>query len=444
LQSRKSVSLIATLLLLLLLSTLVTRAHAFTNGQSASLVIGQKDFTSGSFAGASQSRLTGPDYVIFDSSGNLWVGDTTNNRVLEFRTPFSTGMNASLVIGQPDFVTSTPVTSQSGLNFVSQAERVAGFAFDSTGNLWVADLGNNRVLEFKSPFSMGMPASLVIGQKDFTTAGLATTKDGLVKPSAVAFDHSNNLWVVDGRNFRVLEFNPPFNNGMSASLVIGQADFETNKPSASQTGLTTTFDIAVDPSGNLWVGDKSRVLEFRAPFSNGMNASVVIGQASFATSKASAGRTGLSGPQAITTDSAGNLWVGDTDNMPACWSLCPHSAMAWALRWFSASRTSTQAYQQLRRVGFREGYLVIQVLTHRATYGFLTGVTTGFSSSARQSFQSSRRHRSQSSRWHRWQLSHWLLDSSPLDARSYERCDLTTGCPVPIAHPDSYSQELIA
>ncbi len=293
---------------MLLLITSVTRAHAFTNGQSASLVIGQKDFTSKTH-GTSQSELSGPLFTIFDSSGNLWVGDLNNDRVLEFKPPFSAGMNASLVIGQSSFETSTPATSRSGLN------GPYGLAFDSRGDLWVGDYGNNRVLEFKPPFSTGMPAFQVIGQNNFTTALLATTKYGLAKPVGVAFDHSDTLWVFDGGNYRVLKFNPPFSNGMSASSVIGQPNFETSKPSASQSGLSNTHSgLAVDPSGNLWVGDKSRMLEFRPPFRIGMNASVVIGQATFATAKASAGRSGLSGDQGVTPDSAGNIWVSDTQN----------------------------------------------------------------------------------------------------------------------------------
>ena len=271
-------------------------------------MIGQKDFTS-HVQGASQSGLYQPAHLIFDSSGNLWVTDYGNNRVLEFVPPFSIGMQASLVIGQPNFETSTPGTSQSGLN------GQGGLAVDPSGNLWVADYGNNRVLEFRPPFSTGMPASLVIGQKDFTHAFAGTgSKDKLFRPNVVVFDRSNNLWVYDGGNHRVLEFNPPFSNGMSASLVIGQPDFETNRLSISQSGFSASLgDVAFDPSGDLWVGDNSRVLEFRTPFSNGMNASLVIGQVSFTTQVASAGRTGLSGAF-ITTDSAGNLWVADYGN----------------------------------------------------------------------------------------------------------------------------------
>ena len=89
----------------------------------------------------------------------------------------------------------------------------------------------------------------------------------------LAFDSSGNLWVSDNSNNRVLEFRPPFSMGMNASLVIGQPDFETGRASISQSGfLNGLATLVIDPSGNIWVGDKSRVLEFRAPFSTGMNA----------------------------------------------------------------------------------------------------------------------------------------------------------------------------
>ncbi len=315
-QIRKSKLLIATILLILLLSTSVTRAHAFTSGQSASLVIGQKDFTSNS-VGGSQNGFSAPGWTIFDSSGNLWVGDVHSSRVLEFKPPFSTGMQASLVIGQPDFEASTKATSQSGL----AAHYVIGIAFDSSGSLWVADHDNDRVLEFKPPFSTGMPASLVIGQKDFDHGLPGRSTDGLIAPVAVYFDHSGNLWVLDGGNGRVLEFKPPFANGMSASLVIGQANFETREPSTTRStlGKDTDSDLTFDPSGNLWVSDtgNNRVLEFKPPLSNGMNASLVIGQPDFVSRQSTLSQSGLSTfpyGGGVTFDESGNLWVGDSNN----------------------------------------------------------------------------------------------------------------------------------
>jgi hypothetical protein len=77
-------------------------------------VIGLKDFTSSGTVDVSQSGFASPAFSTIDSSGNLWVGEDRHSRVVEFKPPFSTGMDGSLVIGQPDFETSKTVTSQSG------------------------------------------------------------------------------------------------------------------------------------------------------------------------------------------------------------------------------------------------------------------------------------------------------------------------------------------
>ncbi len=70
----------------------------------------------------------------------------------------------------------------------------------------VVDTGNNRVLEFVAPLFTGMAASLVIGQSSFTSSGSATTQSGLHNPEGLAFDSSGNLWVAENSNNRVLEF----------------------------------------------------------------------------------------------------------------------------------------------------------------------------------------------------------------------------------------------
>jgi len=282
-------------------------AHAFTNGQASSDFIGQVDFTSNRRL-TSQSGLIFPVGVAFDSSGDLWVADTRNNRVLEFKPPFASGMAASLVIGQSDFTTNRASTSRRGLDVP------LGIAFDRADNLWVADRFNHRVLGFKSPLSSGMNASVVIGQPDFTTASPDTSRVGLNSPSGVATDSSGDLWVADSTNSRILEFSPPFASGMAASLVIGQSNFTTSRFAISRNVLTFPLGVLFDQTGNLWAVDTSanRVLEFVPPFTNGMDASLVIGEPDFFTTGHDfTYQAGLRFPDAAAFDQFGKLWVTD-------------------------------------------------------------------------------------------------------------------------------------
>jgi sugar lactone lactonase YvrE len=323
--------------LVLLLGLTPQTIYAFGNAENAITVIGQTSFTS-RFADTTQSNLFENEGVAFDSGGNLWVADQSNSRVLEFTpgTPpcssgqFCTGMDAALVIGQGSFTSNTiqyPPTLNS-LNYP------AGVAFDSSGNLWVADKGDSRVLEFtpgtppcsSGQFCTGMDAALVIGQ------GTPITRNGLDQPMGVAFDSGGNLWVADSDGCRVLEFSPPFSNEMDAALVIGELGFIGDTCMHTQNYMDGPTSVANDSAGNLWVADQgnSRVLEFSPPFSNGMPAALVIGQPGFKTSTYNQGSgfsssscnigdrsvnpCGLFNPAGVAFDSSGNLWVGDYGN----------------------------------------------------------------------------------------------------------------------------------
>ena len=247
----------------MLTGSILTSAYAFTTGMPANLVIGHKSFSWGAPA-LNQTGFDWPNDLSFDSSGNLWVPDTRNYCVLMFKPPFSIDMAASLVIGQADFSHNFWATSETGLRDPSSV------GFDSSGNLWVADLANNRVLMFKPPFATHMAASLVIGQADFTHGGHTASPTGLYYPYSPVFDASGNLWVSDWYNSRVLMFKFPFSNGMAASLVIGQPDFTSSTSTVTQTRLNTSVGLVFDASGNLWVADydNSRILMFKSPFSN--------------------------------------------------------------------------------------------------------------------------------------------------------------------------------
>jgi sugar lactone lactonase YvrE len=278
----------------------------FSTGEAASLVIGQTSFTSGT-PGDTATTLNTPDGVAFDASGNLWVADYGNNRVLMYKPPFSTGEAASFVIGQPSFTTKICATTATRLCEPS------GIAFDASGNLWIADIMNNRVLMYAPPFIM---ASLVIGQASFTTFACATTLTGLCGPLEVAFDASGNLWVTDFFNNRVLMYMPPFSNGEPASLVIGQGSFTTAIAGTSAKRLREPEGVAFDGKGNLWVADSdnNRVLMYSPPFSTFEAASLVIGQGSFTTGTAGTTATALHFPTVVAFDGLGNLWVADALN----------------------------------------------------------------------------------------------------------------------------------
>lgn len=269
-------------------------ASPYANGMTADLVLGQSNFT-GNGESTSQSGLSLPHGLAFDKNGNLWVADSYNSRVLEFEPPFTSGMNSSLVLGQSDFTGRLCSATPSGLCFPTNV------VFDATGNLWVADSNNNRVLRYNPPFSTGQAATAVLGQPSFGSSAQAFGAAGLYLPGGMSFDAGGNLWVADQGNWRVMEFATPFSNGEAASIVLGFSDFTSRVNTNPQSNMTNPIGLVFDGDGDLLVADSGghRVLLFSPPFTDGMDAAKEIGEPAFGAIVGGTSASTLSNPIGI-------------------------------------------------------------------------------------------------------------------------------------------------
>ncbi len=327
-------------------------------------------------------ELYNPYSIAFDFSVTppiLYVADTLNNRVLAFKNPNSLtpcGINAptcgfaSLVIGQPDlYSTLEGGPGRPGLN--------NGFTFptsvavDKSGNLYVLDSGNNRILRFPAPFNQTVSpptTDLVIGQKT-VSSGVSQNQNNAVPdattlsfspgvPSALAIDPTNpgNLWVSDYNNNRVLRYPAanlaPHTVLPQADLAVGQFAFNTTAfptstnipPFLNKGGLQNPTGIVFDGNGNLYAEDAyGRVVYFTAPFQvSGQSGTRVLGLCEAgitpetATSCAATNGYGLvnpttaSGPAGLFSDGA-HLFVADAGNhriveydVPGNWPAAPN------------------------------------------------------------------------------------------------------------------------
>ncbi len=270
----------------------------------------------------------------------IFVSDAGNNRLLIYNAPLSTGHNASVVLGQAAFdaqAAPIPPTAQSmNLPF--------GVALDSSGNLYVADSGNCRVLQFSPPFTNGQAANFALGQASGATNLTTNVCDvgwaGIGQPSGMAFDSTGNLWVADGGNSRVLMY-PKANlvAGGSATVVLGQTDQSGSScnqgsiamnPATPKTLCLGLFfggsggGIAFDSSGNLWVSDTSNSRVVMYPPANQVTngaATVELGQpaGALAFNSADSNNGGVTAntlayPAGLAFDSSGNLWTADAIN----------------------------------------------------------------------------------------------------------------------------------
>ncbi len=298
-------------------------ANAANLDNVADHVLGQSNFTSNmaNQGGAvSASGLNLPTDIAIDRrTGRIWVADAINHRVLSYPSAASmaNGQAADLVLGQPNF---TSATANNGGISASTLNQPIGVALDAAGNVFVADQLNHRVLMYKQPLTTDAIADVVIGQANFTSNASGVTASTLNTPTHIVLDQNGNLFVADFNNNRVLEFAPSFINGMNASLVLGQPDFVSNTANnggISATSLSNPEFLAIDTSNNLYVADNlnNRVLEYVAPIAFHGAATKVYGQGGlFNTFAAAAGASGLNGPHGLSLDPFNNLYITDSSN----------------------------------------------------------------------------------------------------------------------------------
>ena len=284
-------------------------AGDFMTGQAARAVIGQETFTSQD-SNSSDTVVGGVSGLAY-AADTLFVADSnrvgaapSNHRVLLFQNlsgmlpsptaeltynrkcPVCLGQ-ATLVLGQPDFTTTTENVAATGNNL----RLPTGVASDGV-HVVVADTNHNRVLIWnRIPATNNAPADVVVGQPDFTSSGLPgnTPNAKSMRGPQGVWIQNGRLYVADTQNHRVLIWNRiPGTNGVAADVVLGQKDFTTavepdltqQKTDALATNLLNP--VAVTSDGfRLYVTDLgfNRVLIWNGiPTANAAPADVVLGQ----------------------------------------------------------------------------------------------------------------------------------------------------------------------
>jgi hypothetical protein len=258
----------------------------------------------------SGAQFNQPAGVSLDTSGNLFVADKNNQVIREIT---SGGLVTTFAGTAGSFGTAD------GTGSVARFNQPTGVTVGSGGDVYVADSGNNTIRKITP---QGVVTTLA------GTAGTAGSTDGtgatglFNQPHSIAIDSSGNLYIADfGNNMiRMVTQSGVVTTLAGVAAAASAADTSgapANPGHADGTGASASFNqpagIAIDSGGNLYVADSANDTIRKVT-----SAGVVT---TFAGSPGAAGSTDGTGsaarfnsPRDLTVDSSGNVFVADSEN----------------------------------------------------------------------------------------------------------------------------------
>jgi uncharacterized repeat protein (TIGR01451 family) len=255
---------------------------------------------SGEGGAATAARLEAPEGVAVDASGNLYIADSSNARI---RSVNSSGVITTWVGG---------ATNDGGLGIFGLLNQPWGVVRDSAGNTYIADTYNHRVRKVAANGTIATVAGT--GVSGFVGDKGAATSAQLNLPNGLALDSAGNLYIADTNNSRVRKVDSSGNITTVAGNGICCASTGDGGP-ATSAGIGAPYGLAVDSSGNLYISDVDNSVVRKVAASGTIT--TVAGQTDsfgYSGDGGPAISAKLFGPYGLAVDASGNLYIADRFN----------------------------------------------------------------------------------------------------------------------------------
>lgn len=297
---------------------------------------------------AVQAELNLPTSIALDSAGDLFIADTGNQRVRMVAVATGTittiagtsqngdeGLAAGAVLSPPTGVAVDAAgnlyiaggnsirqvglggiintfagggtSTADGIPAIAAQLNALSLAFDTSGNLIVGEPGLIRRID-----SAGTITTIAgTGVQGFSGDGGPATSAKVRYVTALAVDTSGNVLFADAGNQRLRKIDA--GTGIISTVAgNGQTAFSGLGQPAAQTGIGNVAGVAVDPSGNIYVGSINTA--YLLKISSGGAVSIAGGNTgcSYIGDGGLAVNASICQPSSLALDSSGNLYVGDT------------------------------------------------------------------------------------------------------------------------------------
>ena len=280
-----------------------------TNGLIATVAGNGIEYSSGDDGYAMSAELSQPTAAVVDSAGNLYIADS-NLRIRKVNA--STGI-ITTVAGNG----SAGYSGDGGTATDAELNGVYGIALDGSGNIYIADSGNQRIRKVTA--STGVITTVAgNGVGGFSGDGGLATNAELLYPQAVAVDSVGNIYIADANNERIRKVS--FSTGVITTVAgNGTRGFSGDGSAATAAeiniGYASGGGLAVDSAGNIYIADFGNYRVRKVTASTGIISTIAgNGTWGFSGDGGPATSAEISHPAGLAFDLAGNLYIADFGN----------------------------------------------------------------------------------------------------------------------------------
>ncbi|MFC3803718.1 cadherin-like beta sandwich domain-containing protein [Cohnella sp. GCM10012308] len=273
-----------------------------------STVAGDGNFGSGGDGGPAESAsLFAPEAIAFDSGGNLYIADSGNHRIRKV----DTDGNISTVAGNGNDGNSGDGDAATD----AELSAPVGLAIDANDNLYIADSSNNRVRKVDR---LSGKISTVAGTGSYGVHGYAgdggpATDAELSGPLGLAIDSHGNLYIADSNNHVIRKVDLSGDISTVAGIA-GSSGFSPDGSLAETSALGVPVGLAFDGDGNLYIALFNDSMIRKIDTSGRLVTVAGNGQKTYSGDGGLPTSAALNSATGVAVDSSGTVYIADSGN----------------------------------------------------------------------------------------------------------------------------------